>query len=345
MVASTSRLFSRNSRPDIDEEQLLKLFWNRAELKKELEALEKANSVLEEQSQQKDTLLLRLQQRLSHLEALLSDPDEASTAVTYYQLRGVWNHCNQALQALALEMRRIGEERAIKKCAESSKADLDAAIAALDQQAAALGDASDALAIRIQSLRDQRKASTGFFASMSRRKLTTEIDIQRQNKRELNGKLEAIAERKREALSVARMKADGLNVRTKRQINLVVIAYAQELYLQLSDQNIAQLARDAALNQINDVSYGGHRDCRAIRKNISERMQLLSADKQFKSRVELRSRKLAAIVDYRTDNDAVPMAGTLSSIQLFNSAGDECGEVGINILADEYWDIFSVLKS
>jgi hypothetical protein len=37
------------------------------------------------------------------------------------------------------------------------------------------------------------------------------------------------------------------------------------------------------------------------------------------------------------------MAGSLGTLPLLDSSGEKCGEIGVNVLADEYWDLFAVL--
>ena len=91
MATIASPLLQRRKEPD--DEQLLKLFWNRAELKKELGILRREKEKLMDQVRQQESVNLRAQQRLEQLEAQLADPQQAVNAVVYYQLKGVWQQC------------------------------------------------------------------------------------------------------------------------------------------------------------------------------------------------------------------------------------------------------------
>ena len=343
MATITSRLFAKDAPTAVDEEQLLRLFWNRAELKKELAALEKEMSELEEHSKQKDTLMLRVQQRLNHLEALLADPASAPAVVTYYQLRGVWNHCNQALQSVATEMRRSLHDSAYQKFVESQQDKQNRALDQLKQQYSAVGDECDQLAIRIRHLRDQRKAHSGIFGLLRRRRLTAELNLLRNERRGRNSRLEELAEQQREFAGQPDEEFGGLDVASRRRINLIVIAYAQELVLFFQDRDITKFAREASLGQVNDVQYGSNRDCRQIRQHLVQRLQELSADKSLKERIEMRSRFLRDEVQYRGDDDVVPMAGSLANLALLDAQGQKYNELSLNVLAEEYWDLFAVL--
>ncbi len=345
MATMTSRLFARDTQTAVDEEQLLRLFWNRAELKKELEALEKEKSELEEQAGQKDALMLRVQQRLNHLEALLSDPASAPAVVTYYQLRGIWGHCNRILQSLATELRRSSHDRAYQKFVESQQDKQAAVMKDIQQQYSVVSDECEELAVRVRELRDQRKANSGLFGLMRRKHITAELNVLREERRRKNAQLEQLAEQKSELAVTSGEEFGGLDVAAKRRINLVVIAYAQQLVLFFQDHHLTKLAREASLNQVNDVQYGSRRDCRQIRQHLAERLRELPADKSLKQQVELRSRFLATQVEYRCDTDAVPMAASLGSLALLDAKGEKYNELSLNILADEYWDLFAVLLS
>ena len=109
------------------------------------------------------------------------------------------------------------------------------------------------------------------------------------------------------------------------------------------DRDLAKLAREASIRQLTGVAYGSRRDCRALSKQIEDRMRLLAADRKLKSRVQVRAAALSARVSYARDKDTVPTAATLGSIALLKPDGRERGAVGMNVLGEEYWDVFAVL--
>lgn len=343
MATITPRLFSKDVNTDIDEEQLLKLFWNRAELKKQLAALEKEMSSLEEQASQKDALMLRVQQRLNQLEALLTDPESAETAVTYYQLRGVWNNCNQALETLATELRRSHRDKAYQRFIANQEQQRSASVESIDSETASITEQCNELIAGIHALRIQRQSHRGIFGIFKRRSLTTEIDIKREQRNNHNQTLADLQQQKRDKLGLPVAEFDGLEVADKRRINLMVIACAQELVLLMQDSSVAQLALEATLSHVQDVSYGGKRACREIRHSIAERMQVFSSDTELNNRVKRRSRYLAGVVEYRNDQDAVPMAASLTCLTLLDENGGSYNQINVNVLADEYWNLFAVL--
>jgi hypothetical protein len=60
-------------------------------------------------------------------------------------------------------------------------------------------------------------------------------------------------------------------------------------------------------------------------------------------RVEARVTHLQTELIYRRDTDTVPIAGTLGYVHLLTADGGQKGKLAINVLGDEYWDIFNAM--
>ncbi len=90
MATIAPQLFSKAEKNTEDEEQLLKLFWNRAELKKELDKLRAESFSLTEQVKNQEAKTLRVQHRLKQLETRLGNPEHSPNVVAFYQLKGIW---------------------------------------------------------------------------------------------------------------------------------------------------------------------------------------------------------------------------------------------------------------
>ena len=73
---------------------------------------------------------------------------------------------------------------------------------------------------------------------------------------------------------------------------------------------------------------------------------MLKAGKEMVINVRNRASHLEKHAQYRSDSDLVPVASSFAEIPLiFSDADEPHGKKSIptNVLADEYWDIFSVL--
>ena len=73
-----------------EDERLIALFQNRAELKKELKALEDERMRLLDRMKLQEGATLRVEEQMDALEQYLGRPGEAAKSVAYFQLRAVW---------------------------------------------------------------------------------------------------------------------------------------------------------------------------------------------------------------------------------------------------------------
>ena len=343
MVTRASQLFSRAVENSEDEEQLLKLFWNRAELKKELDGLRNEVYRLATQLKQEEAVKLRVQQRLQQLESLLANSATAATAVTYFQLREVWHRCQARLASISAELSKAHHDKEYRQHVAGFQRKLYASLSGMQRELSDVTQAGDMLSNQIRALRDQRSNRLGFWNFFRRRKLTAEINVKRARSKSVSRRMDELTEQIQSRSSIEPPEFAGLDVKAKRSINLTVIAYAQELYLHYEDQELAIKAREAIVRQVSDVRYGDKRDCRALSRFIEDRIKLFEADTNGQSRVQIRMHHLIGQTNYRSDGDTVPVAETLETIMLLKPDGKVRGELRVNVLADEYWDIFAAL--
>ncbi len=346
MASIASPLLQR--RKDPDEEQLLKLFWNRAELKKELAQLRRDRERLMDQLRQQESTNLRSQQRLEQLENLLVDPLQASNALVYYQLRGVWQQCHKRLARVARELTERQQQREdqharelFRRRQDGELAALDARIADLDQRMqAALGD-HEALVKRSQEL-------SGFWNYFRRRAVNERAAAARAALDGVHSQLERLQATRREQETEPAPTLAGIGGAGQRNINLAIIAMAQQLLVSFAEHNVAGLAREAALRDLADVSYGSIAECQVLGRTVDAVVRKLDTPERLNALVRRRAEFLNRTAQYRRDSDKVPIADSFAVVPL---AITDTGEprpaddrvIPVNVLADEYWDIYSVL--
>jgi chromosome segregation ATPase len=343
MATLATQLFSREGSNTEDEEQLLKLFWNRAELKKELASLRNDIYQLSDQLKHEQALKLRVQQRYEQLETMLSSPATAATSVTYYQLRDVWSRCFERLAAISDDLSRVHHDKKYRQHVAGFRRELYKSLTGIQGELGEINQSGELLRSQIRMLREKRMQCQGVWNFFSRRRLTSAIAKLRADRRQITMRLGELTEDIQSRSSESPPEFAGLAIEEKRSINLTIIAYAQELYLHFADQEISIKAREAYIRQLSDIRYGDKHDCRSMSSYIEERIGLLEADRKLQDRVEMRAQHLGSLVSYRSDADAVPSAELLDRIILLKAAGKPCGSVNINVLADEYWDVFAVL--
>src|SRR5688572_6963410 len=104
-------------------EELLKLYWNRADVKRELKALRRERFELLDKLKEQEGAIQRSQEQLEGLERLLTNPLAAANAMVYFQLRHLWRVGAQRLEQFGRELQtqREKRERAQLHDAETAK--------------------------------------------------------------------------------------------------------------------------------------------------------------------------------------------------------------------------------
>jgi predicted nucleic acid-binding Zn-ribbon protein len=104
-------------------EQLLRLYWNRAGVKRELKALRRERFELLDKLKEQEGAIVRAQEQLEGLERLLTNPLAAANAMVYFQLRHLWRIGAQRLEQFGkeLQVQREKRERALLHEAEVAK--------------------------------------------------------------------------------------------------------------------------------------------------------------------------------------------------------------------------------
>jgi hypothetical protein len=343
MATLVPQLFAKAEQNTDEEDQLMKLFWNRAELKKEVEKLRNQSFTQTEKLQEQEAINLRVQQQLEQLESNLGDPEYADTVFAYYQLRRAWGHCHSRLASLANDLEHSQNDKGLRQHLAGFKRQLHESLVDVNEQLRESTGKSGDLSAKIRALREMRSSRSGFWNFFRRRRMTSEINAYREERRVLTLEINTLTEVVQERISQEPPEYAGLDVLARRNINLGIIAYAQELYLHFADRDLARHMLDSSLRQLKDVSYGSKRDCRGLSKYLEDRMRLLTSDSKLQPRIQLRTQYLSSVLHYNQEHDVVPVAGALNAIVLIKPDGQPKGEQAVNVLADDYWDVYSVL--
>ncbi len=346
MTTIASPLLQRRKEPD--EEQLLKLFWNRAELKKQLGKLRLEKEKLIDQLRQQESVNLRSEQKLEQLENLLADPLQAANVTIYYQLRGVWQQCRKRLVRVARELAERQQSREEQHAKGRFEQRRDSELAILDEKLAGLQDQATTMHAELQGAEERRRRLIGFWNYFRRRATADRVEAIRASLDGLQAQIDRLKVERREKELEAGPGFEGLSGEGKRNINLAVIAMAQQLLVHFWAHNIAALAREAAVRSLVDVSYGNTAECRTLGQNIEQVMRKTDAMEKLTLQMRRRAEFLKLKAQYRRDTDTVPVASSFAAVPVsLTEAGDlrpvDERVISVNVLADEYWDIYTVL--
>src|SRR5689334_2719557 len=97
--------------PEEHEQQLMQLYWNRAELKKELANQQLQRATLAEKLRVQEAATRRAIEQQEQLQAYLGNPEHSANALVYFQLRALWKLCSDLLAKFAADLRRQQEDR------------------------------------------------------------------------------------------------------------------------------------------------------------------------------------------------------------------------------------------
>ncbi len=335
-------------RKEPDEEQLLRLFWNRAELKKELARLRREREKLIDQLRQQEGVNLRAQQRLEQLENLLADPLQANNAAVYYQLRGVWSLGRRRLQRLARELADRQQDREEGHAQRLFERLRDGEIGSLDEKIADLAGRVRAMESDLRAAGGERQRLRGFWNYFRRRRADDQGEAIRAALEGVHAQVDRLVAERRERELESAPNFGGLSIEGRRNINLAVIALAQQLLVELAEHNVAGLAREASIRPLAEVVYGSLAECRALSRNIAAVQRRLENGETLNGQIRQRTEYLRRRAQYRRDADVVPVAGLLGSIPVLvpdegEPVSADAHQIQVNVLADEYWDIYASL--
>jgi len=336
----------REQKSESEDDRLLKLFRNRTELKKEFAKLRDEGHRLQEQLQQQEGQMLRSQQQLEQLEGMLANPVQAANASVFYQLRGVWSHCRRKLMRLAEELAAHQRDREIQLDLNQFNAMKKAALSVIERHEQQARKQFESTGEKLELLRQQLSRSRGFWNYFRRRAIAAQIEVVGEQHEAEATHLEQCIEQKKRKEADPPPVFEKLSIEGRRKIDLILIAVAQELYLHFSNRNVSTLAREASVRQVSDVNYGDIEACRDMNIHIEKYLRRLPSNQDLVAAARDRIAYLEHCAGYRLETDTVPVAGSFAEIPLaVGTGGDIRGQrsVSVNVLADEYWDIYSVL--
>ena len=337
----------RPATPPVDDQRVLLLFKNRAELKKAYGELQDEVYRLEDRVKQQEGATARVQEMLAALESRLGVVETAYPALVFYQLRALWQHGRQILEGFVAELAASQEER---------------------ERRTFLAECNRRLFSRRQTIESNLRAAETQHASAYA--LTAELDAARAKltrfwhffkRRELDRRLHAArgdAATADLALADARSAAEqldaepaaefpGVSLEARRAINLAAIAYAEVLCLRLVDTPLVAFAREATSRREVADAYGERAECERLIASIARARTTLSSKANVAQDVKNRSERLKSIARYRNGADTSPVPESVAIIDTDVIASEPLGAKSAarmpNVLAEDSWDLFRVL--
>lgn len=321
-----------------DGDKLLNLYWNRAELKKQFAEMRNEKFQLRDRMKQQEGATARLQQKIDHVEDLLTDPKWVFNVAVFYQLRGLAVRCQRKLEKFAEQLKQQRERKQHDSVIASWNEKRKREAKSLERQALLNRDGIMQLEDQLQSERHRLSSMSGFMKVFRRRslsasleKLARQLDEMRRTDTDLTERLLEIRNRKPPD-------NEGLVVATKRSINLMILAFAQQLFLGFEDHELAVMAREAGEKSVGAINYGGQLECQKLLARINKRLNRLEETTDFADVLQKRAKLIGQIAQYVKDSDAVPIADSVATLFDIDGSGS-VQENAVNIAGRNYWGI------
>jgi len=312
-----------------EDERLLELFRNRAELKKELSALDEERQRLLDRVKLQEGATMRVEEQLAALEQYLGRPDEGYKCLAYFQLRAVWRGAARRLEQFASELARRqkdAERRQQLAVFERTKRER---MADIERELAEARVLVDQLQAEQRLAEQQFAALKGFWNHFRRGRLRDAIGARRFRIDAAVTQLTDLGDRLHQIESEPPPLFEGLSVEGRRAVNLAVIAYAEALHEHIASAGLIELVRQSTLRRVYDSSYGSREECQTLMQRAGRLLVDLERMQDDLADIKSRTDRLRATAAYRADGETVPQHDSLQSAS--------------SVLLEEYWDVYKAL--
>ncbi|MEM8817642.1 MAG: hypothetical protein AAGE85_17615, partial [Pseudomonadota bacterium] len=188
---------------------------------------------------------------------------------------------------------------------------------------------------RIESMNGISRMLRGRQAGAELDELGARIEVLAQDEQRLIAELEAI--QKREPPAIA-----GLDIAAKRSINLMIIAFAQELLLRFEDRNFAAMVKESNEKSVGAIKYGNKDDCDRLLREVQRQCARLEQPVDLADTLKRRVARISEHADFAADDEAVPRPATVATLFAFDPGGAVRSSDG-NLLGEDYWQLSRVL--
>lgn len=322
-------------RDSAEEERLLKLFWNRAELKKELQGLDDELHQLKDRLKQQEAANARLLEQLDRLEQLLGNPERSHEAVVHFHLRGLWRACRGQIEQFVGDLRRQQQDRERKKQLAEFQQDRQERLELSDARLAEATATAQMERTRLDESRARLAALSGFWNYFRRRDLEVEIEAQRGRAAEADRHVDDMLESRRTLEKEPWPEFVGLSLEGRRAINVAAIAYAQLLYARLAGGGLAAQCRMAVNRNVQDARYGTREQCAERVAEVARGLAAVRSQDGVAAEIRARAEQIKGVGAWRSATDSVPSPESLPKAVP--------GGQDANVLVDDYWDLQKVL--
>jgi hypothetical protein len=323
-----------------EDERLMQLFQNRAGLKKAYDDLQEELHLLGDRLKQQEGATVRLQEQLDGLADLLAGPLTGYGALVFYQLRALWKACHQQLATFATELARQHEVREAAAYQSEWSARQRERLAQVEERLR--GSMANAAVVRedLRGMIDAVQRLKAIWHYFRRRQLLKAAQPLRAVVAAADAEVASnLAERR--ALNDETMPPfPGISLRARRNANLAIIGYAELLCELVEGFSVTVRTKEAVARRVQDMEFGSKADCERDMQRIQKALAAVTSQNPLKAGVKEKLDALRSCCQYRNEADTVPTADSLESARSHTATG---AVYPWNVLAEDYWDLYTLL--
>jgi len=343
-VTSLTAIFGNSDeKPEEESEKLLQLYWNRAELKKEFAGLRNEQYRLQERVKQQEGSTARVQQKLDHLERLLLDPEWVYNVIIYFQLKQLNLRCQSKLEKFAEQLKQQREKRQHNRLVGNWNERRAQEAAGIERQIVEQRMQVQMLEDQLQAERHRLVTMSGFLKIFRRRSVTAILDNLAETIESAQCQEEELLLHYDEIQNRVPPDTEGLDIATKRLINFMILAFAQQLFLHFEEDGVAGMAKEAAEKSVGAINYGGKKECDLIVGRVQKLAESFDNASDFADILQQRAKLIADKAQFRSNDDAVPVSRTVSTLFAISKKG-VVKESDANLLGDDYWGLSNIVS-
>ena len=323
----------------------MQLFQNRAGLKKAYADLKDEFHLLRDRLKQQEGATIRVQEQLDALGDLLADPKTGFGALVFFQLRALWKTCHQQLSTFATDLTRQQEAREVAK----HKADTDAAkavrLADVDQRLHAAAEESDAQRRNFAAVQAEIGRLSAFWHYFKRRRLQKSLESLRSQVEAADAAVGDLHAERSAIDHEAAPEFPGISLAARRTINLAIISFAEVLCEHVETYGLTAKAKEAVARRVHEMSFGSRAECDGYMQRVQQAQAAVAGHKHITTGLKAKLERLRGSCEYRNNADTVPTADSLApaaaAVDLDRAAKTPAAMW--NVLAEDYWDLYTLL--
>jgi len=189
-------------------------------------------------------------------------------------------------------------------------------------------------------------AMRGFWNYFRRRRLAEEIATERTQWDQAATLVTDLSDDRTNLEETPPPEFPGISVDGRRVVNTAVIAYAQQLVGALAAGGLAMLAKETTSKRLFDVRYGSPTDCARLMTLLRDGLAMLKDESENLAGLKERTDAVRATASYRSDADTVPLTDSIGTLPMPTapvSGLETANRAGVNVLVDDYWDLYQSL--